>query len=442
MPRRQRANSSKFLVLIEVEGNIPKRKVHVGDNGQAIEFLATGQQFVAIGTHPSGARYEWVNGLPERIPLLSHAQADELLASLVERYGTSAQHVQDNRERRREADLKLNDSLGDFIESCMDIYHGKNRDGALIITCPFDDQHTSGERGDTSTVYFRAGTNGYERGRFVCLHTNCCHRHQFEFAEALGYEDRSAEADFAAFNDGGLAAGAGKSSSALDQDDSAQEGKTETPVFPVSDFPTIASALWRTKFGGPDASRLAKWNGLWYEHCDTHYRELISDALGALVHRYLTAARREGRLVDGVRSEPTPFKPMRRHIEETLVALRSLTLLQADAVPAWTWAARRSGQYRDIAARDVVSLSNGLFHLPSKRLLPHTPMFFTLNALPYAYLPETSCPQWIAFLDGLWPTGRASTRCRNSWATCSRLIRASRRSATSSDRAARGRARS
>ena len=366
LPRRQRPNSSKFLLAIRVQGDIPKRKVHVGPDGQAIEFLATGQQFVAVGLHPSRARYEWVGGLPEEIPVLMPEQADELWVELVAQFGMSDEHVQDSKPRRRDADLDLDDPLGDFIESCPE-FHGKTRDGALIITCPFIDQHTGGEPGDTSTVYFRAGTKGYTAGRFVCKHTNCCHRHQFEFAEAIGYDGNTAEADFAEFDDAAHAAAEAESRFPAGEDPPAEHGKSETPVFAPSDFPTIASALWRAKFGGPEASRLAKWNGLWYEHCGTHYRELSSDALGALVHRYLTVARREGRLVGGVRSEPTPFKPMRRHIEETQVALRSLTLLQADTVPAWTWAAGKSAQYRGIAARDVVSLSNGLFHLPTKR---------------------------------------------------------------------------
>jgi P4 family phage/plasmid primase-like protien len=404
LPRRQRPNSSKFLLAISVQGDIPKRKVQVGPGGQAIEFLATGQQFVAVGTHPSGARYEWVGGLPEAIPVLTPEQADDLWADLVAKFGTSEEHVQDSKPRRRDADLELDDPLGDFIESCPES-HGKTRDGALIITCPFADQHTGGEPGDTSTVYFRAGTKGYERGRFVCLHTNCRHRHQFEFAQAIGYEDRSAEDDF-----GGLDNLALEAASAPTPSEGGLEllDKTETPVLDATDFPSIARTLWRAKFGGPEAGRLVKWNGLWYEHGGTHYRELEPDALGAKVHRYLAAARREGQVIDGRRSEPTPFKPMRRHIDETLVALRSLTLLQADTLPAWTPAARKSGEDQGIAPRDVVSLSNGLFHLPTKRLLPHTPKFFTLNALPYAYLPDAQCPQWIKFLSGLWPDDQQS----------------------------------
>jgi hypothetical protein len=62
LPERTRRNSPKFLQIFRLPGNLPKRTMQVA--GGVIEFLATGQQFVACGTHPSGARYEWVGGLP------------------------------------------------------------------------------------------------------------------------------------------------------------------------------------------------------------------------------------------------------------------------------------------------------------------------------------------------------------------------------------------
>jgi len=61
-PERTRDNSSKFLVMFPLPGNLSKRVIPV--EGGNIEFLATGQQFVACGTHPSGSRYEWKGGLP------------------------------------------------------------------------------------------------------------------------------------------------------------------------------------------------------------------------------------------------------------------------------------------------------------------------------------------------------------------------------------------
>lgn len=63
-PERTRQNSPKFLQILHLPGDLPKRVMQVA--GGMIEFLATGQQFVACGTHPSGSRYEWKGGLPWR----------------------------------------------------------------------------------------------------------------------------------------------------------------------------------------------------------------------------------------------------------------------------------------------------------------------------------------------------------------------------------------
>ena len=58
-PRRGRANSTKFLVGFSLPGAYTKRVIET--RAGRIEFLADGQQFIAHGTHPSGARYEWTN---------------------------------------------------------------------------------------------------------------------------------------------------------------------------------------------------------------------------------------------------------------------------------------------------------------------------------------------------------------------------------------------
>jgi hypothetical protein len=61
-PERIRNDSPKFLQMFRLSGHLPKRVMPVA--GGVIEFLATGQQFIACGTHPSGSRYEWKGGLP------------------------------------------------------------------------------------------------------------------------------------------------------------------------------------------------------------------------------------------------------------------------------------------------------------------------------------------------------------------------------------------
>lgn len=58
LPRRWRENSGKCLLAFLMPGGFPKRSFKVDGGGQ-VEFLGDGQQFVAAGVHPSGARYQW-----------------------------------------------------------------------------------------------------------------------------------------------------------------------------------------------------------------------------------------------------------------------------------------------------------------------------------------------------------------------------------------------
>lgn len=57
LPCRSRPNSGKLLLAFRLPGTYLKRIIET-PHGR-IEFLANGQHFVAIGTHPSGVRYEW-----------------------------------------------------------------------------------------------------------------------------------------------------------------------------------------------------------------------------------------------------------------------------------------------------------------------------------------------------------------------------------------------
>lgn len=76
LPRRVRSNSHKFLVAFILHGDYTKRKFATKHG--IVEFLATGQQFICCGTHSSGARYEWVGGLPDEFPVLTPEQFEEI----------------------------------------------------------------------------------------------------------------------------------------------------------------------------------------------------------------------------------------------------------------------------------------------------------------------------------------------------------------------------
>lgn len=191
LPRRQRSNSGKCLLAFTLPGDLPKRKMVV--EGGIIEFLATGQQFIAVGTHPSGVRYEWQGGLPLDFPMLTLEQFEALWAALVERFATEAPSAGQVSMRKKGEHVKLADPVAEHLRE-HDLVTGKDRDGALIVVCPWEQEHTTGERGDGSTVWFPAGMNGYERGHFKCLHGHCEGRGDSEFFSAVDYvEDVSTD---------------------------------------------------------------------------------------------------------------------------------------------------------------------------------------------------------------------------------------------------------
>jgi hypothetical protein len=87
LPCRTRANSHKFLLVFEMEGDYAKQILQTPAG--AIEFLAGGQQCLVEGTHPSGARYQWSDGLPRTLPPLTRDQFLLLQSVLRRAVGTA-----------------------------------------------------------------------------------------------------------------------------------------------------------------------------------------------------------------------------------------------------------------------------------------------------------------------------------------------------------------
>jgi predicted P-loop ATPase len=184
LPARMRQNSGKVLLAFALPGDMPKRKMVV--EGGIIEFLATGQQFVAVGTHPSGSRYEWLGGLPDAFPALDLAEFEALWSALAERFAIEEAETGALSMRKRGETVAKQDDVADWLGQ-QGLVLGRDRDGALLVKCPWEHDHTTGQTGDGSTVYFPAGTNGYEQGHFKCLHGHCQGKGDSEFQNSIGY---------------------------------------------------------------------------------------------------------------------------------------------------------------------------------------------------------------------------------------------------------------
>ena len=92
-----------------------------------------------------------------------------------------------------------------------------------------------------------------------------------------------------------------------------------------------------------------------------------------------------------------PFNPNKNKIANVIESLAAAAnLSSAIAAPAWL-------DQSDLGPVDIIVCRNGLLHVPSRTLLPHTPRFFCHNALDFDYEPDALPPTlWLEFLDQLW----------------------------------------
>lgn len=187
MAERYRENSGKTLLAFIMPGKFGKRTVKV--DGGMIEFLADGHQFVAAGTHPSGARYQWQIDEGVKFVKIEDDVFEDLWYSLCLEFGIEPPNERGVRDY--EYTGKHADETGKFlIEN--GFAHAEGNDGQLFIECPFADHHSTEPNG-TDTAYFPAGTGGYDRGHFVCLHASCNGRKDSEFMDAFGVRQNDFE---------------------------------------------------------------------------------------------------------------------------------------------------------------------------------------------------------------------------------------------------------
>ena len=135
-----------------------------------------------------------------------------------------------------------------------------------------------------------------------------------------------------------------------------------------------------------------RWDGTCWPEIDR--RDVRGAAYGYLEHAdYLDDDKKR-----------KPFAPTRRKVDDVVDALRAVTLVSSSSEPP-CWIDGRTGP----PASEVIAMTNGLLHVPTRTLLPHTPAFFTHHSLPFPF--ETACappPRWLSFLDELWPNDTSS----------------------------------
>ena len=152
---------------------------------------------------------------------------------------------------------------------------------------------------------------------------------------------------------------------------------------------------------------LRHWRGGWWRWETTRWSELEPRAVSAIAYRYTEHAVYE-RIKSNGEKEVVPWAPNRHKIGDLLDALAAVHhLAESVSQPSWIEGSRGG---------TIVSCANGLLDVTSRELLPHSPAFWNVTAVPYPFNLEAPVPRrWIEFLGELWGEDDASIKALQEW---------------------------
>lgn len=176
----------------------------------------------------------------------------------------------------------------------------------------------------------------------------------------------------------------------------APEGEAEPEpmrVLDPKDQMGLARALLQARFRREGRTSLLRASDLWYEHTGPCWSEVPEAQVRADMWTFLDSAKKSGK--EGVVES---FKPVVAVVGGAVDALRAVAGVRGVVAPCWL------PGYSGPAPSEVVSLSDGLLHIPTRTLLDHSPGFFSLNTLPYSWREGVQRPvEWLKFLEDVWP---------------------------------------
>lgn len=184
-PIRRRGNARWATLLILSDGASIPRQIWLLPNSGMLELRGTGNCLACCGTHPSGKRYEWVDGSVGDIPTVKRADFNKFLATLDKIYQKDGQKSTKSRNsEQKTTDGKTRealqpDELAEWLFKTGKVL-GTGRLGQLHIRCPWEHLHTTNDN-PSSTSYFPVGANGYKKCKFRCFHAHCSDRKTMDF---------------------------------------------------------------------------------------------------------------------------------------------------------------------------------------------------------------------------------------------------------------------
>lgn len=148
-------------------------------------------------------------------------------------------------------------------------------------------------------------------------------------------------------------------------------------------------------FTTDDGTRLLRyWNGDAYAWCDGAYRMREKADMAAKVWDYLGSARQSVG-----KKKTTSFGVNRARSGDVLGALEAAAHLDSSSNVMPCWLDGASGD----DPKDLLVMTNGILHMPTRTLSTHNPRLFSTTILPFAYEPDAGPPkEWLRFMNDLF----------------------------------------
>ena len=177
-------------------------------------------------------------------------------------------------------------------------------------------------------------------------------------------------------------------------------GQLPPPSVPMD----VAREYVADKLTHPDGVTLRHWRGGWWEWQGSRWQEIEDRAMSARAYHFTEHAFFEH---DG---KPMPWTPNRHKVADFKDALAAVTILDATTdQPGWIDAVPPTSGV-------IVSCSNGLLDVSTRKLMAHTPSFWTQTAVPFAYDAASPKPErWLGFLDELYGDDADSIDALQEW---------------------------
>jgi len=119
--------------------------------------------------------------------------------------------------------------------------------------------------------------------------------------------------------------------------------------------------------------------------------------------------------LEGGKTKRTPVKPKQSQVNSILSAMKAICAIDDDKDPPF-WLEGAPPELSCLPAKDFISVANGLLHVPTSKLYPHTPAYFNLYASNVPYDPGAPRPsQWHKFLDEVFTTDIEAKNTLQDW---------------------------